>query len=186
MSVLKAWLGVALALAEFAVLPHCEGPGEHQRTDDNLCHLEVQIVCQKDLLIHITTDSCSPQCKGLGIIVKDGVERLSEPEVMGVYGKHLDTVGQLHICIHSVCNSMHKTYRHAPPTPGQDIENKNPFYLKQVIELLGYQTSPKVLTHFPSPTLSDDRSYDPHSRRLCSIRRKEDAMFYIVMSYRPA
>lgn len=25
MSVLKAWLGVALALAEFAVLPHCEG-----------------------------------------------------------------------------------------------------------------------------------------------------------------
>lgn len=25
MSVLKAWLGVALALAEFAALPHCEG-----------------------------------------------------------------------------------------------------------------------------------------------------------------
>lgn len=25
MGVFKAWLGVALALAEFAVLPHCEG-----------------------------------------------------------------------------------------------------------------------------------------------------------------
>lgn len=28
MGVLKAWLGVALALAEFAVLPHCEGKKE--------------------------------------------------------------------------------------------------------------------------------------------------------------
>lgn len=57
----------------------------------------------------------------------------------------------------------------SPPTPGQDIENKNSSYLMKVAEALVSKTSHKVLNRFPSPVLSDDRSQDPHSTRPCNI-----------------
>lgn len=66
---------------------------------------------------HFSPPHLSLPPQGLGIIAKDGVERVSAPEVVGVYGKHLDTVGQLHIHIHSVFNSMHKTYVSPDQTP---------------------------------------------------------------------
>lgn len=86
MSVLKAWLGVALALAEFAVLPHCEGACLYQGSlladatiwkpdscQNCRCHGDIVIckpvVCKnprcafaKGEVLQIGPNQCCPQC----------------------------------------------------------------------------------------------------------------------------